>query len=88
MNTLKKSESTLIIKDGVPYRLAKEIVPSNNDPCFLCELREICIDESENIRLGNLCISDEFNYAGFFVKDWDTADLKINAFLKWENKQY
>lgn len=88
MNTLKKSESTLIIKDGVPYILAKEIKPSTNDPCSLCELRKECIDESDNTRLAYLCISDEFKYAGFFVQDWDTADFKINAFLKWENKQY
>lgn len=81
---LIKSETTVIVRMGVPYSLVKEDDPSNNEVCEKCALRNIC-SVGDKIGLLQPMCWDEFNdSAWYFVEDWDIMNYKVRDYVDIE----
>lgn len=65
---------TIVIIEGVPYVLKKEIEPTENDPCKLCALKEKC----GGLFFLELCASDNRDDSWFFVEDWDIVESVLS----------
>lgn len=68
---------TLIVLEGVPYLLEKQVDATINDVCSLCDLKYECMNDDKGYKFVHLCSSDLRGEEWFFKKDWDVLDMNI-----------
>ena len=68
---------TVILFEGIPYRLWRISRLVSNDPCKVCDLRTVCSDYS----LMNLCQPKGYGTNWAFVEDWNIYDNYVYDFL-------
>lgn len=61
---------TILIMEGRPYRLKELNRDGVNDPCSMCDLRELCEPSRGYFNLMMLCKSDDRDDAWYFEEDW------------------
>lgn len=82
---LKKNENwpSVILHDGKPYLLKKLTRKGVNDPCSMCDLRQLCMKGPRMIMmLYDLCTSDGRSDAYYYEEDWSIYDKMIADFLE------
>lgn len=73
-------QDCIIVFNGRPYRLVREIVISHPSPCFLCDLSDVCMGGSESPKLLDLCSPDNLGEGWFFLEDYTLYNRKISDF--------
>lgn len=53
--TLERHNQTVLVIEGHPYSLVREINPTSNGVCNKCDLREKCNDDPDYYNLWDLC---------------------------------
>lgn len=80
---LKQNESwpSVILHNGKPYLLKKLTREGVNDPCSMCDLRQLCLEENSTTNFYDLCTSDSRGDAYYFEEDWSICDKMIADFV-------
>lgn len=85
---MKKKENeywpTILIMEGRPYRLKELNRQGINNPCELCDLRQICNPLGGFNFLARLCKSDDRDDAWFFEEDWNLYPRYVSDFINVE----
>ena len=68
---------TVILFEGIPYRLWRISPLVSNDPCKVCDLRTVCYDYS----LLKLCQPEGYHASWAFVEDWNIYDNYVYNLL-------
>jgi len=68
----------VLLYEGIPYRLVKQKLMIENNPCRLCDLANKC---TVNADLSSLCLTKGRDRSWFFIEDWDIVDKCILDFL-------
>lgn len=80
---LKQNENwpSVILHNGRPYLLKKLTRKGVNDPCSMCDLRQLCWASSYAPALIDLCCSDNRGEAYYYEEDWTIYDKTIADFV-------
>lgn len=68
---LERHNQTVLVIEGHPYSLVREINPVDNYVCDKCALKEDCWEDDGNYRFHSFCIPDSLDSSWFFIEDWD-----------------
>lgn len=74
---LERHNQTVLVAEGVPYSLVREIEPKTNDVCSICDLNELCHCVAGKLGFLGLCQFDDDDQSWFFVQDWDILDKPL-----------
>lgn len=72
---------SVILHNGRPYLLKKLTRKGVNDPCSMCDLRQLCMKTSYFPILYDLCCSDNRGNAYYYEEDWSIYDKMIADFV-------
>lgn len=75
---------TVFIMEGRPYQLMKLERKGVNDPCSMCDLRQICEPSDQYFNLMMLCKSDDRDDGWYFEEDWTIFDKPLCDFINPE----
>lgn len=75
-----KEESNVLVINGVPFSLVREIEIKHNNVCLICDLSEICDIGNDRFHLIDLCFPLDNTAQWFFKIDWDVLDNKIRDY--------
>lgn len=80
---LKQNENwpSVILHNGRPYVLKKLTRKGVNDPCSMCDLRQLCIGKTFQLTFFELCCSDDRGEAYYYEEDWTIYDKMIADFV-------
>lgn len=80
---LKQNEKwpSLIIHNGRPYVLKKLERKGVNDPCSLCDLRNLCMGTRNPTMFYDLCTSDGRGDGWYYEEDWSIVGMQIADFV-------
>ncbi len=80
---LKQNENwpSVILHDGKPYLLKKLNRKGVNDPCSMCDLRQLCKGERGAYLFYDLCTSDDRGDGYYYEEDWSIYDKMISDFV-------
>lgn len=80
---LKQNENwpSVILHNGKPYVLKKLTRKGVNDPCSMCDLRQLCLSPSNRVKFYDLCTSEGRGDAYYFEEDWSIYDKMIADFI-------
>lgn len=80
---LKQNENwpSVILHNGRPYVLKKLTRKGVNDPCSMCDLRQLCIGMRDIGRFFELCTSDGRDDGWYYEEDWSIYDKTIADFV-------
>ena len=82
MNTVTNVNwPTIIIMKGRPYQLKKLERKGINDPCSMCDLRQLCKQCDPYFNLLMLCKSDNRDDGWYFEEDWTIFDHFLYEFV-------
>lgn len=81
MNNRLENKNTLLIINGKPYSLVKEIEITTPYPCALCDLSDICQTDNQGARLIALCTETGVGGGWFFEENWEVYPKAINVFI-------
>lgn len=73
---------TLLVIKGVPYRLVREKFITINEPCRLCDLKELCKQGNGALNFLPLCSARDRSNAWFFKENWDCVNYPIMSFVE------
>ena len=82
MNKYLADPKTLLVIKGVPYRLVREKFITINEPCRLCDLRELCKQGNGALNLLPLCDVRGGSGAWFFKENWDCVNDHILSYVE------
>lgn len=68
---LERHNQTVLVVEGKPYSLVRELNPTWNYVCERCGLLDLCKGDAEGSRFWNLCTPEEDSRGWFFIEDWD-----------------
>lgn len=71
----------VILHNGRPYLLKKLDRKGVNDPCSMCDLRQLCMSPSNLPMLYDLCTSDGRGDNYYYEEDWTIVDKQLVEFL-------
>lgn len=74
---LERHNQTVLVIEGHPYSLVREIEPTSNAVCEKCELRSRCIEDDDKHEYWDLCTPDYDNGMWFFIEDWDIIQTPL-----------
>lgn len=74
--------NTLLVIKGVPYRLVREKFITINEPCRLCDLKEICRQGNGALNLLSLCSVRGGSGAWFFKENWNCVNAHVIQFCE------
>lgn len=78
--------STVLVLNGKPYRLVREILVVSNNPCKMCDLRKLCLSGNGDTNLAPLCRGGDKSDAWFFKENWDCVNHRILEFVQSDAK--
>lgn len=81
---LKQNESwpSVILHNGKPYLLKKLTRKGVNDPCSMCDLRQLCMVKKNPCMFYDICTSDGRGDDWYFEEDWEIVDKQIADFVE------
>ena len=86
MSKIEKDKSTVLVINGVPYSLVRDLEPQNNHVCNKCDLAEISENLVGKCDLINLCTPETLGCEWYFVIDWDIINKPICDYLDIDHK--
>lgn len=86
MNGIEKDESTVLVINGVPYSLVRDLEPNNNLVCNRCDLAEMCPYIGEQFYEHFLCWPKSLGPEWYFIIDWDIINKQISDYLDIDQK--
>lgn len=80
---LKQNENwpSVILHNGRPYLLKKLTRKGVNDPCSMCDLRQLCMGTRNPTMFYDLCTSDGRGDNYYYKEDWTIYDKTIADFV-------
>lgn len=80
---LKQNENwpSVILHNGRPYLLKKLTRKGVNDPCSMCDLRQLCMGMRNPSVFYDLCTSDGRGESWYYEEDWTIYDNMIADFV-------
>lgn len=75
---------TVIILNGEPLVLKQLKRKGVNDVCSMCDLRDKCMNNSEDRKFYELCTNDERSDDWYFEIDWDIYPKMVGDLLNVE----
>ena len=75
--TMERHNQTVLVLEGIPYSLVRELNPTSNEVCGKCDLREQCISNGKRMDYASLCWPDGLSSGWFFLQDWDILDKPL-----------
>lgn len=64
---------TIILFEGIIYKLMKADIHVTNYPCNMCDLATLCRDNN----LVSLCQPEGYDTSWFFGESWDDSDKTL-----------
>lgn len=77
---------TILVLDGRPYRLVREVMMITNDTCKMCDLKKRCNAGCGAMNLLPLCTIGRKNGAWFFKEDHNCVNHPILAYVQPDAK--
>lgn len=74
---LERHNQTVLVIEGHPYSLVREIEPKTNDVCGICDLNELCQCVAGKLGFLGMCQFDDDDQSWFFVEDWDIIETPL-----------
>lgn len=74
--------NTLLVIKGVPYRLVREKFVTINEPCRMCDLKELCKQGNGALNLLSLCSVRGGSGAWFFKENWSCVNDHIMSYVE------
>lgn len=71
----------MILHNGRPYLLKKLTRKGVNDPCSMCDLRQLCMGMRDAARFYDLCCSGGRGDGWYYEEDWSIYDKMIAEFV-------
>lgn len=87
MSNLVRDPQNLLVIDGVPYSLVREIQLTNPSPCHLCDLSDMCQDQKAGATLMKLCSPKGGTGGEFFIRDFDVLSKTVLSYVV-DEKQF
>lgn len=81
MSKIRKDESTVLVINGTPYSLVRDLDLKAGVVCDKCDLREMCKTTNNRMDLGGLCWPEGLSSAWYFIIDWDIINKHIRDYL-------
>lgn len=76
-----KEESNILVINGVPFSLVREIEIKHNNVCQICDLSYICDVDNDRYRLIDLCFQKDTQAEWFFKIDWEVINKHIRDYI-------
>lgn len=86
MSKIEKDKSTVLVINGVPYSLVRDLEKTDNKVCEKCAVREDCHFGDNYSFYLNLCSIDPLKEDCYFIIDWDIIDKQIRDYLDIDQK--
>lgn len=74
---LERHNQTVLVIEGIPYSLVRELNPTSNEICGRCDLFDLCKGSANGFRFWNLCTPEDDSRGWFFLQDWDILDKPL-----------
>ena len=74
--------NTLLVIKGKPYRLVREKFVTINEPCRMCDLKELCKQGNGALNFLTLCSVRGGSGAWFFKESWDCVNDHIMSYVE------
>lgn len=71
----------VILHNGRPYVLKKLDRKGIDDPCLMCDLRQLCLGRSILTQFYNLCTGGGRDESWYYEEDWTVYDKQILEFV-------
>lgn len=81
VSNLVRDPKNLLVIDGVPYSLVREIQLTNPSPCHLCDLSDMCQDQKAGATLMKLCSPKGGTGGEFFVRDFEVLSKTVFSYV-------
>ena len=81
MSKIEKDKSTVLVINGTPYSLVRDLEPQNNHVCYKCDLAENAENLVGKCDFINLCTPETLGCEWYFVIDWDIINKHIRDYL-------
>lgn len=72
---------TILINEGRPYVLKKLTRQGINNPCDVCDLRDLGRCGNDNCHFTTLCTADDRDESWYFEEDWGIANKSVFDYL-------
>lgn len=82
-NSKRIINPVIVMVEGCTYRLVKQDVVKENDPCKLCELEHLC----EHIYFEKLCTAEGRGTEWYFEHNEEICDLSLNEIYAREQRE-
>lgn len=76
-SNLERHNQTVLVIEGKPYSLVRELNPTSNAVCGKCELAEKCRGPKGRMDLDYMCWPDGLDSSWYFIEDWDIIQTPI-----------
>lgn len=86
MNKIEKDESTVLVINGVPYSLVRDLEKADNKVCEKCDLSEDCCFGDDFSLYRKLCSIAPLKEDWYFKIDWDIINKRICDYLDIDHK--
>lgn len=80
-NIVERDFTTVLVIEGKPYSLVRELNPKNNYVCQRCDLRFLCKEFDREGQLHKLCTPEGSGETWFFIEDWEIIDRQIRDYI-------
>ena len=81
MSMLIRNPNTLLVLDGVPYSLVRQVPINYCSPCTVCDLSDICCGQDDSMSLRKLCTPAGLGESYFFKEDWEAVKSSVIKYL-------
>lgn len=81
MSEVIKQPNTLLVLEGVPYSLVRQVPINYCSPCAVCDLSDLCCGQDDSMSLRKLCTPAGLNESYFFMEDWEAVKSKVINYL-------
>lgn len=78
---IERHTQTVLVIEGKPYSLVREINPTDNHVCDKCDLKWLCDEPDEHYKFHALCVPDSLDPSWFFVEDWDIIKTPLVCYV-------
>lgn len=75
--TMERHNQTVLVLEGKPYSLVRELNPTSNAVCGKCDLHEMCRGPKGRMDFASLCWPDGLSSGWYFVEDWDIIQTPL-----------
>ena len=82
-NSKRVIKPVIVLVEGCTYRLVKQDVVEEYDPCKLCELKLMC----EHERFATLCTAEHRGTEWYFEHNEEICDLTLNEIYAREQRE-